>query len=74
MINDLKRAVEEWYFYQKGTSGGFQTALFDAIQRADALNLEKLAEGFPFQVQAFKLWQQAPDNGKALFREYGLNS
>ena len=37
-------------------SGSFFSALFDAIMQADGTNLEKIAQGFPEEVEAYKTW------------------
>jgi len=37
-------------------TGSFYTALFWAIQQADEGNLCRLAQGFPEEVEAYKVW------------------
>jgi hypothetical protein len=39
--------------FTKGSSGGFYTALFVSIGRADDKNIKKLAKGFPGLVWAY---------------------
>lgn len=41
---------------QYNQSGGFMTSLFDAISRADEINLMKLERGFPSEVKAYLTW------------------
>lgn len=73
MIDSFERAVQELYFYEiTGTAGGFQTALFDLMQRADPRNFDKLAKAFPHQAAALQSWQVAGDGGNDLFRKFGL--
>ena len=45
-----ERFIIDW---QYGISGGFYTALAEAIARADDVNLSKLRKGFPDEVDAF---------------------
>ena len=37
-----------------GIQGGFETALWDALERADSTNLDALAKGFPEHVTAYR--------------------
>lgn len=37
-----------------GIQGGFETALWDALERADSTNLDALAKGFPEHVAALR--------------------
>jgi len=39
-------------------SGSFAHALFTAIELADDQNLERLAQGFPEEVEAYKVWSR----------------
>lgn len=48
--------------------GGFFSALFAAMSRADDLNLMRLAKGFPEHVAAYRLATRDPD-GVNLLRE-----
>lgn len=72
MINSLEEAVRELYLHHYSRTGSFQNQLFDLIWHADQENLNKISLGFPYQVQAFKLWQVAGNNGDDLFRACGL--
>ncbi len=51
-----------WYLCPQG-GGGFVKAMCNAIQRADADNLPRLAAGFPQMVAAFiePSWCKAPE-------------
>lgn len=42
--NDVKK---EFFFYKKGTAGGFQTMLFDLFAKSDEFNKQRLSAGFP---------------------------
>lgn len=72
-MKDLNYWVKELYFWQiTYTVGGFNGRLFELFQVADIENRALLYLSYPLMVQAFSLWQDAGDNGKDLFREYGL--
>jgi len=43
---------------QFGWTGSFYTTLFDAISLADRKNTSKLAEGFPEEVDAYRIFTQ----------------
>jgi hypothetical protein len=49
-INDGERSLYRW---QRGVMGGFESALWDVILRADTTNLRRLAQGFPEHVAAY---------------------
>jgi hypothetical protein len=51
--DDSAKWIIKWQF---GELGGFETALALAIMRADQDNLERLAKGFPIQVEGFRQW------------------
>jgi len=51
-MNGFDRYLE----FQFRIAGDFYTALFQAIQQADEDNLERLAKGFPEEVEAYKVW------------------
>ena len=40
--------------------GGFETALWDALERADSTNLDALAKGFPEHVTALRNYRHLP--------------
>lgn len=62
-----EKLVIRWQF---GLLGDFQTALFEAIKRADDSNLARLELGFPEQVAGFTAWSRG-DLGTRL-RNAGL--
>jgi len=65
-------AADKWVVkWQFGQLGGFYSALFDAIKQADGSNLNRLALGFPEQVEGFRRWAYG-DLGDRL-RDAGLN-
>jgi len=50
-LNMGERHLVDW---QYGGLGGFFTALWDAIRRADGGNLDRLGKGFPEDVEAYR--------------------
>ena len=56
-LNAEEMAVVEWQYRM---CGGFKSALWDAIKRADIGNLERLREGFPVEVDGFMMFSQQP--------------
>lgn len=63
-----EKSVIKWQFH---LHGDFKTALWDAIKRADENNLDRLAMGFPLEVEAFRAW--AWGNLAGRIRASGLN-
>lgn len=51
-INGYDKYLE----FQYRQTGGFYTALFNAIMRADNKNMVKFASGFPSEVEAYRIW------------------
>jgi hypothetical protein len=49
-LDPCERAVFEWQYRM---AGGFKSALFDAISKADSGNLARLRLGFPTEVDGF---------------------
>jgi hypothetical protein len=62
-----EKFVIKWQFR---LLGDFHGALIDCIKRADERNMERLAEGFPTEVDGFRQWAYG-DLGTRL-REAGL--
>lgn len=56
MINSLKEARLEVYFWQWGAASGFYSQLFNLIGKADEGNRERIRSGFPLEVQAWEQW------------------
>lgn len=52
-VTDAERLIIKW---QYGLTGDFETALWEAIIRADEDNLQRLAIGFPDHVAAYGAW------------------
>ena len=52
-----ERFIVEWQYH---LTGGFMTALADAIRRADGRNLARLAMGFPDEVEAYRNYTGVP--------------
>ncbi len=59
---DWTNAEKQLIKWQFNLHGSFYTALFDAIQKADPINLKLLEKGFPDEVQGFRQWQN--ENGE----------
>jgi hypothetical protein len=49
---------DKYLEFQFGLTGSFYTALFRAIHQADEDNLRRLAQGFPEEVEAYKVWSR----------------
>lgn len=52
----LTPVEQEFCLFIMGRTGGFMTALFTAIAKADSGNLERLRLGFPDEVAAHERW------------------
>jgi hypothetical protein len=50
---EAEKGVVKWQFR---LLGGFKTALWDAITKADEDNLERLSRGFPTEVEGYEMW------------------
>jgi len=71
---DLTEGEAFIYRWQYRMLGDFSTALIIAIQRADDRNLDRLARGFPVEVNAYLKyrniegwWQEVERKGKLNF-------
>jgi len=51
--SDEAKAVVRWYY---SLPSEFEQALCAAIRRADAVNLKRLAAGFPIEVAGYRDW------------------
>ncbi len=67
--SNINQGETDLYFWQYNKLGGFLTKIFDAMAVADTTNLNKIAKGFPQQVQAYKdygnlsgFWEQVKIN------------
>lgn len=58
MSNRHTKGFDKYLEFQYHQAGGFYTRLFQAIQVADEDNLERLEEGFPSAVDAYKTWSR----------------
>lgn len=63
-----ERFIIDWQYHM---AGDFMTALVEAIARADMKNLEKLAEGFPEEVEAYINFSQIDGWWQALQKKVG---
>jgi hypothetical protein len=57
-------------FFKKNMLGGFKTALFEAIFRADSRNKIKLSLGFPEEVLAVQKFQNEAGYWENLIKEF----
>ena len=53
-VNVGERGLLGWQYPDRFAPGGFQTALWKAIERADGDNLYRLGKGFPEEVKAYQ--------------------
>lgn len=66
MNNGEKKLCEHVF----GMSGNFYDCLFRAIMAADPYNREKLAKGFPEEVEATKRYQEEENYWQNLEKEF----
>jgi hypothetical protein len=52
---------QEFKMYMSGRSGSFKTALYDAFQKADSINLLRLKRGFPIEHAVFMEWREGKE-------------
>lgn len=55
-VKKMSNGYGKYLEFQFHRSGDFITALFNAIGKADDGNLDRLAKGFPEEVEAHKTW------------------
>lgn len=62
--------VAEWrlIFWQRGTAGSFNTALFNAATCADTINLARLERAFPELIGVYRRYANEPGYWEALQR------
>jgi hypothetical protein len=60
------KGEKSYLAFYLGSCGGFSRALFEAIARADSVNLGRLAVSFPEEVQGFVAWTQGDLHDRAL--------
>ena len=68
-MNDGERHLWE---YQHEMAGGFYTALFTAIQKADRENMNKMCQAFPEEVEAFLKFRGQKGYWESLEERYKL--
>ena len=61
MAEGFSRAERRLCDWQYQRSGSFFTKLFDAMTKADNINLGRLGEGFPEEVAAFRRFRDEKD-------------
>lgn len=52
--DDYKEAKREFFFYKRGSAGGFQTKLFDLFGKADIENQARLGLAFPMHLEVIR--------------------
>ena len=57
-MNAKQKGFTRYLEHQFGLSGGFYEALWAAIRLADEANTTRLAEGFPHEVEAYRVFTQ----------------
>jgi len=55
-MDELTPVEMEFCRFIMGRTGGFMSALFTAVAKADSVNLERLRLGFPDEVAAHERW------------------
>lgn len=60
-MREFTQADKELFYVMNDRGGSFTTSLFQTIMRADKFNQEKLALGFPDEVQAVRDYRNTPD-------------
>lgn len=66
-------AAEELFVdYKKGFTGSGFTALFDCIFKLDTPNRQKMAKGFPDEVEVCNRWNNERGYAKDLQNRYNL--
>ncbi len=67
---ELQHAIEELYYWQRvDHASNFTTILYTLISKADINNSMRLAYAFPAEWNAYRLWQDSPDE-EAFFKEW----
>jgi len=56
----ITEGEQSLYRHHYDSLGGFETALWDALERADSTNLDALAKGFPEHVAALRNFRHQP--------------
>lgn len=72
--NLLTEAEKEFIYYQTGRSGSGMTALFKAIFAMDMPNREKLAKGFPDEVEVANNYNFTPGYWEDLQKRWTLET
>jgi len=67
----LNEAIRELYFWQHGNGDNFHSLLYTLIGKADPHNQRQLEMGFPNEVLAWQMWQNAK-NPEAFFKYHGI--
>lgn len=67
-----EQAVKEIWVWQYNDTGSFFSLLIFLFRKADYNNKAILRAAYPNLFQALQDWEAADDNGRDLFRKYGL--
>ncbi len=66
---ELRRAIQELYYWKNRDSSSFTAVLYALISKADRPNWERLSDAFPNECEAFVRWQAADDENE-FFRQW----
>ena len=59
--NKLDQGTKRLVDWQMGRTGAFWTLMFEAMNRADGQNLDRLQEAFPEEVLAYRSYSQGTE-------------
>ena len=68
----LHEALREVYFWAHNHSDSFYHRLIDLYRKADPSNRIKIAREWPNLVLAVEMWENCPEGGEKVFRDYGF--
>jgi len=66
----MTRAEQKFMFYKNGLEGSFFTALFDAMEKADRENLNKLKSAFSDEAFVVERYKNEPGYFQKLEKEF----
>lgn len=69
-----EEGVQNFYLWQYGgefAQNSFPIFLIEAYRRADSENKTKMMRAWPYLKLVYDTWDEAQDNGNALFRKHG---
>lgn len=66
----MTKAEQKFMFYKNGMEGSFFTALFDAMEKADHVNLNRLKSAFPDEAYVVERYRDEHGYFQKLEREF----